>query len=185
VTEVLQFIGPYWREVAYAVFFLVLGIWIYRRFSRWNSNRKMARMRKAGREGEERAERWLRSNGFRIETDQARRTCNVKINGAAATFDVRADFLVRNPKGERAVVEVKTGASADPRSSATRRQIFEYASVYGVKHVYLFDGTNEKLMHLEFAEPLGVPGAKRRLPFWLLSFVVGLGLGALVTLWFR
>lgn len=138
-------------------------------------------MRQAGRRGEERAERWLRSNGFRIDTDQARRTCNVKINGAPATFEVRADFLVRNPKGEPAVVEVKTGASADPRSSATRRQIFEYASVYGVKHVYLFDGTNEKLMHLEFAEHPALPGGRVRLGFGLLAFLIGAGVGAWLT----
>lgn len=172
---------PYWQEILFALFFLLLGVGGYRRFSRWRSNRQMAKMRKAGRQGEERAERWLRSNGFRIETDQARRTCNVKINGTSATFEVRADFLVRNPKGERAVVEVKTGASADPRSSATRRQIFEYASVYGVKHVYLFDGSNEKLMHLEFAERPGIPGGKGHMGAGLLWLLVGFGLGVLLT----
>jgi Holliday junction resolvase-like predicted endonuclease len=167
---VLEFLEGHLREVAVAAIFLVLGLWLYQRFARWRSRWRMARMRKTGREGEQRAERWLRSNGFRIETDQARRTCRVKINGEPATFEVRADFLVKNPRGELAVVEVKTGASADPRSSATRRQIFEYAAVYGVKDIYLFDGTQERLMHLEFLEgpgrsPAGLGGGGLR---WLL-----------------
>lgn len=142
----------------------------------------MAQVRVAGRQGEERAERWLQANGFRIESNQARRSCTVRVNGQPMTFEVQADFLVLDPRGESAVVEVKTGASADPKSAATRRQIFEYAAIYGVKNVYLFDGTTERLMHLEFAgrtSLVGLPHRRNLLPWVLAGFVVGLLAAAL------
>lgn len=171
-------------EVAVALFFIALGVWGYRRFERWRSRRRMAQMRVAGRQGEVRAERWLRANGFRIESDQARRSCTVSVNGQPMTFEVRADFLVQDPRGESAVVEVKTGASADPKSAATRRQIFEYAAIYGVKNVYLFDGTTDRLMHLEFVDQPSLVGLPRRriwLPWGLAGFVAGVLAAALFS----
>jgi hypothetical protein len=154
---------------------LALGVWGTRHYTRWRMRRRMARMRQAGRRGEARAERWLRAHGFSIESEQVARACTVRVNGSAVSFDVRADYLVRDPKGALAVVEVKTGAAADPRATGTRRQLFEYAAVYGVQDVYLFDGSAEQLLHLEFLEPAGPRGRPRggRLVWILLGFAVG------------
>jgi hypothetical protein len=165
--------------------FVLLGVLLQRRITRWLSALRMRRMRKAGREGEERAQRWLLRNGFRIDSDQARRECQILVDGTPDTFQVRADFLVRDPRGRTAVVEVKTGESASPRSSATRRQILEYAAVYGVRDVYLFDGTQEKLMHLEFVgtPPTSAPrGGAACAKAWFIGVLMGLGAAAVAPL---
>lgn len=161
---------------------IALSIWGYRQFERSRRRRAMARMRATGKQGEVRASRWLRANGFHIASTQVRRTCTLQVDGIARTFEVRTDFLVVDPRGRLAVVEVKTGASADPTSSATRRQILEYASVYGVQDVYLFDGSQERLMHLEFAnQPRGVlvVSSEGWFHWLLLGFVSGGGAVAL------
>jgi hypothetical protein len=159
---------------------VIISIWGYRQFERWRRRRAMALMRAAGRKGEVRAERWLRANGFSIVSDQVQRTCTLHVDGIARTFEVRADFLVEDPRGRLAVVEVKTGASASPTSSTTRRQILEYASVYGVQDVYLFDGSQERLMHMEFAnQPSGALVVSSE--DWFRWFFLGLVAGGVAV----
>lgn len=157
---------------------IALGVWGARRYARWRRRRRMARMRETGRRGEASAERWLRAHGFTIESGQVTRSCTVQVNGSAMSFDVRADYLVRDSRGTLAVVEVKTGAAADPRATATRRQLFEYAAVYGVQDVYLFDGSAERLLHLEFVAPFAARGRPRA--GRLLWIALGVAVGALV-----
>lgn len=141
---------------------VILGVLLHHRILRWKNRWGMARIRQRGQAGEIRAERWLRHNGFHIESEQATHSGQFRLDGALVTFDVRADFIVRNPEGRRAVVEVKTGDAANPRAALTRRQILEYAAIYGVNDVYLFDGTNERLMHLEFSSPPVVAAGEDR-----------------------
>lgn len=99
--------------------------------------------------GEERAERWLESRGHRILERQFTRRSVMWVDGEEVAFDVRADLLVQMGD-ERVLVEVKTGDAADPRATATRRQLFEYAALYDVDRLFLFDASRGALHEIEF-----------------------------------
>jgi hypothetical protein len=79
---------------------------------------------------------------------------------------------------------VKTGAVADPSSRGTRRQILEYAQVYGVPEVYLFDADAQQLHHIGIPQTVS---ARTRSDWsaWSVAavFAVGTALGALVAWW--
>jgi hypothetical protein len=95
------------------------------------------------------AARWLERHGFTIVEEQATRTSMLMVDGQSCPFEVRADFVVRK-NGRLAVIEVKTGAAAAITSSATRRQLLEYAAIYRVDAVYLFDANTDSLYHTHF-----------------------------------
>ena len=116
----------------------------------WMARRLLARMDVAA-DGERLAERWLAARGHVVLERQLTRRCRMHINGRVAEFDVRADLLVRID-GAEAIVEVKTGDAADPRLPATRRQLREYAQVFGVERVYLFDANAQRLHAVEFPD---------------------------------
>jgi hypothetical protein len=84
------------------------------------------------------------------------------------------------------VVEVKTGAVADPLARETRRQILEYAWVYGVNEVHLFNADDESLQRVGVPEP----SRTARRGHWFvariatIAFCAGL-LVALATVWLR
>jgi len=82
----------------------------------------------------------------------------------------------------RAVVEVKTGAVADPSSRGTRRQILEYAWVYGVSEVYLFDADAQQLHSIGVPASAGA-AAPARWMSWpvVVAFAIGIVLGATVV----
>ncbi len=96
---------------------------------------------------------------------------------------MRADYLVER-HGVRAVVDVKTGAVANPSSRGTRRQILEYAWVYGVSEAYLFDADEERLHRIGIPTMTGdaapAPWMTRRS---VAAFAVGIALGALAVWW--
>jgi Holliday junction resolvase-like predicted endonuclease len=119
--------------------------WLFRARQRW----RLARSRAQGLDGEVRALRSLKRFGFAILGEQVERTAVLMIDEQPVPFTVRADFMVRK-SGRTAVVEVKTGASATFDAAATRRQLFEYAAIYQVEDVYLFDATSDRLYHTRF-----------------------------------
>lgn len=103
--------------------------------------------------GERRAERWLEARGYRVLQRQLSKRSLMHIDGRVAEYDARADLLVQMGD-ERVIVEVKTGEAADPRLPATRRQLREYAAVFGVERVFLFDASRDRLHRVEFPETL-------------------------------
>ena len=127
---------------------IVAGVWLGGRGRRFWMRRQLARRWRHARRGEERARGWLERHGFTILEEQASRMSFLVVNGEESPFNVRADYLVER-HGVRAVVEVKTGAVADPSSRGTRRQILEYAQVCGVTEVYLFDADAQRLHHIQ------------------------------------
>lgn len=128
--------------------------------------------------GEHRAERFLRSHGFEIL--QAQPSCSpwFFVDDARVDYGIRADFLVRRG-GKKAIVEVKTGSHApDPRSSATRRQLLEYAHCFGADDIYLFDAETGSLKHIVF--PHITPTPIPRLATLIMGILAGMALGAFV-----
>jgi Holliday junction resolvase-like predicted endonuclease len=138
-----------WFWIAAAIVLVALVAWlalaIRRVWKAWLLGRRMSRA--AG--GEGLAERWLTARGHRILDRQLTRRCTMWIDGEEVAYDLRADLLVQMG-AERVLVEVKTGDAADPRSTATRRQLREYAAEFGVERLYLFDATREHLHEVEF-----------------------------------
>lgn len=92
-------------------------------------------------------------------------------------FEVRADLLVSR-WWRTYVVEVKTGESApNPKNSATRRQLREYAAVYEADGLILADMSAGKLYQIRF--PAKSTGPR---PAWLATmFLLGAMLGVVLT----
>lgn len=132
------------------VLLLAAIVWLTLRVRRTILAWLLRRRFRSAASAEIRAERWLVQRGFRILDRQILRRGEIHVDGEPYRFDVRADLIVERD-GERALVEIKTGAAAEPNSSATRRQMLEYGVVYGVSALYLFDADRERLMHVRFA----------------------------------
>jgi hypothetical protein len=92
-----------------------------------------------GRRGEASAASLLKAAGYTIVSDQLRLPCSYLVDGEAVPYSVRVDFLVEKG-GLRYVAEAKNGPSAsDPRTTATRRQLLEYAVMFQAHGVLLVD----------------------------------------------
>ncbi|GAC1351538.1 MAG: hypothetical protein NVS3B20_00090 [Polyangiales bacterium] len=129
---------PWWLlavAAVLAVVCIVIGL-LLARFLRGRESRVRNRI---AHQGERDAEAILMRDGYRIVERQARARWSMTIDGVAVPIDVRADLLVRR-EGRTYVAEVKTGRMApDPRYPPTRRQLLEYALVFGGEEVLLVD----------------------------------------------
>lgn len=138
---------PPWLLAVVAISCTAFGAWAYHRVRRWRLSRAITRRFRHARTGEDNARTWLERHGFTVLGAQVTQRAELVIDGVEAPFMVRADYLVER-YGVRGVVEVKTGMVANPSARATRRQILEYAWVYGVAEVYLFDADTETLRRI-------------------------------------
>src|SRR5207253_1825302 len=114
---------------------LLAGVWM----SSWFRRRETARRARVAFQGEREAERMLQALGFRVVERQARASFDILVDGEPVEIEVRADLLVARD-GRTYVAEVKTGARApDPTHPPTRRQLLEYALVFGASEILLVD----------------------------------------------
>jgi hypothetical protein len=115
--------------------FLVFAWWRARtRIRRANRRRQRHAQR-----GEARAERLLKSSGYRILDRQVTAHWTLFVDGCPRTVRCRADLLV-SKRNKRFIAEVKTGDFApDPTLPATRRQLLEYQMAFPVDGVLLID----------------------------------------------
>ncbi|MEQ8454314.1 MAG: hypothetical protein RLO52_04630 [Sandaracinaceae bacterium] len=91
--------------------------------------------------GERDAARLLKRLGYRVLERQVQAEVVYTLDGAPEAFALRGDLLVRR-SGETFLVEVKTGEREPSlRSSATRRQLLEYAHAFDVDGLLLVDAT--------------------------------------------
>lgn len=116
----------------------------------YKANQLLRRMSQAA-AAELQAEHYLTARGHKILSRQLTQRSTIWINDVPTDFDTRADLLVQMGQ-DRVLVEVKTGEAADPRTPATRRQLREYAAVYGVSVLYLFDADRRELHRIDFGE---------------------------------
>ena len=175
--------NPPWLVAAALTAGIVLGVWLASRVRRFWLRRRLARQWSHARRGEVQARGWLEQHGFTVLDEQVSRGSFLVVNGEESPFTVRADYLVER-NGVRAVVEVKTGAVADPSARGTRRQILEYAWVYGVSEVYLFDADAQRLHRIGVPTIAGgAPPAKWVVWPVLAALGIGVVLGALTVWW--
>lgn len=172
-----------WLIAAALVLCLLLGAWLGGRIRRFWMRRRLARQWGHARRGEEQARGWLERHGFTVLDEQVSRSSWLIVDGEESPFTVRADYLVER-NGVRAVVEVKTGAVADPSSRGTRRQILEYAWVYGVTEVYLFDADAQRLHSIWIPTMSGgaAPAPRMAWPV-VVAFSSGVLLGTIAVRW--
>lgn len=106
--------------------------------------------RRLGRRGEASAESLLKAAGYTIVDAQLRLPCNYLVDGDVISYSVRVDFVVEKG-GRRFVAEAKNGPSAsDPRTTATRRQLLEYAVMWQAHGVLLVDVPGRRVRVVEF-----------------------------------
>ncbi len=149
----------------------LLGVWL----SRLRRRRRLRRARLRGRAGELQARELLQAAGYTVTAEQPTLRCALYVDGAPRPYELRGDFLVRRG-GRTLLAEVKTGRQApDPCHPATRRQLLEYASSYGVDGVLLVDMERREIHDVAWDLPRA-PGGGRLA--WLL---LGAAAGALAS----
>ncbi|PRP93582.1 PD-(D/E)XK nuclease family protein [Enhygromyxa salina] len=164
----------------YLVLGLLLGalvsLWVGRA---WQRTRMRRRFRQA-RAGEVAAEELLKKQGFRILDEQVRRRQHMFVDGERLDYEVRADLLVSR-WWRTYVVEVKTGKSApNPKTTATRRQLREYAAVYDADGLLLADMSARELYEIEFPASGSRRQRTRTATAFILGAMVGVALAVLV-----
>ncbi|MHC4954716.1 MAG: hypothetical protein ACYTGZ_12595 [Planctomycetota bacterium] len=125
---------------------LLLGVG----WARWRRRRRMAHSRRIGRTAERRAVRMLRRAGYRVVALQPSARVVVEVDGAAQSFLVRGDLLVRRRR-RTYLAEIKGGdESASVAHRATRRQLLEYASAFSVDGILLVSVRERRIQRVVF-----------------------------------
>ncbi len=129
---------------------LLLGLLLARRAVR----RRVAASRKLGERGRKRAHKLLRRYGFEVLDTEVSAPGLVQVDSELHEYVVRADALVRR-KRRTYVAEFKGGPEASTiHHSATRRQLLEYACVFGVDGVLLVDAHRDRIHYVRFVSPV-------------------------------
>lgn len=149
VLDVLRSL-PDWALLATLLFACGAGAWLLWRLCRAWQWLRMFRLRSLGRRGESAAERILARAGYTVVERQVTRTYAVHVDGDLHEAGVRADLLVQR-QGRTWVAEVKGGmVASNPLHLATRRQLLEYAHVFGTHGVLLVDVPGNRVRTIEF-----------------------------------
>ena len=130
--------------------FLVVGVVAGLFVARLAVRRRVATSRTLGRRGVDRALALLDRHGFEILEREVAATGLVQVDSRLEEYAVRADALVRR-KGRVYVAEFKGGPSAASiRNRATRRQLLEYACVFGTDGILLVDANAGRVQYVRF-----------------------------------
>jgi len=144
---------PLWAWGLPALLLLAVGVRTGIRLSRRVLARRPARARRIGASGARRAVALLRRDRFTVLETEVQREGFVEVDGRLEPFVVRADALVER-RGSIWVAEVKAGAdSATVHHRATRRQLLEYAHVFGAAGVLLVDARRGRIHVVRFPVP--------------------------------
>ncbi len=144
---------PPWAWTLPIALCLALGVRMGLRLARRVLARGPARARRLGRAGARRAVEILRREGFTVLGTEVIREGAVEIDGRLEPFVVRVDAVVRR-KGTLWVAEVKAGTdTATAHDRTTRRQMLEYAHVFGASGVLLVDARRGQVHVVRFPEP--------------------------------
>jgi hypothetical protein len=150
----------FWKIAAVSAAVLVIVLlWLGWRLRRWWQAVRLGQRRRQGARGESAAVRLLRDAGYQIIEDQETATGCILVDGEPHTFGVRPDAIVERD-GRRQVAEVKTGGAASIDARATRRQLLEYAYVFGVDGVLLVDMAAQRIHEVDFPGLRGIARAK-------------------------
>jgi hypothetical protein len=129
---------------------LLLGGLLGRAWSRRRIRRRLGHHRQLGSHGAARGLELLTRVGYRVVATEVTREGAVHVDGRAERFVVRADALVERG-GRHFVAEFKgASVSASVLHRSTRRQLLEYALVFGVAGVLLVDAASGRVRVVGF-----------------------------------
>lgn len=138
---------------------VVVGVLVGLLIARRRVRRRTADSRRLGERGRRRALKLLHQYGFRVLDTEVSAPGLVQVDSQLQEYTVRADALVRR-KRRTYVAEFKGGpASASIQNRTTRRQLLEYACVFGVDAVLLVDAHGGRIHYVRF-----VSAAQERRP---------------------
>jgi hypothetical protein len=141
---------PLWAWGLPVALFLALGVRTGLRLARGVLARRPARSRRIGEAGARRAIAMLLRERWTVLATEVMREGVVEVDGRLESFVVRADALVSR-RGEVWVAEVKGGDdSSSVHDRATRRQLLEYAHVFGAEGVLLVDAHRGRIHVVRF-----------------------------------
>jgi Holliday junction resolvase len=144
---------PAWAWGLPALLLLALGLRGGLRLARLVVARRTGRSRRLGRGGARRAVAILERAGYRILGTEVTREGVLEMDGVPEAYAVRADVLVERG-GDVFVAEVKAGPeSTSVRNRGTRRQLLEYAHVFGAEGVLLVDARRGHVHVVRFLPP--------------------------------
>jgi hypothetical protein len=106
-------------------------------------------VRRKGRIGETKAITLLEKHGYKIIQSQVPLPGHLYVDDNRLSFNIRADYLVER-EGRQYLAEVKTGHAAQVSDRATRRQLFEYASLGKSDTIVLVDATSGAVNKIRF-----------------------------------
>jgi Holliday junction resolvase len=159
----------------YIILSLLLIFAIVQSFRLSIPKKRLAKNRKKGKEGEDRAYKKLKKMGFKFES-QYEFDASIIVDGNEKTFKIRPD-VVGYKNGIKWVIDVKTGDSASINKSDTRRQLREYATYFPGYRVGLFNGDRDAmtLTEIEFGDVKSQTTEKRAIKifYFLLGTVIG------------
>jgi hypothetical protein len=154
---------PPWAWSLPVLLVLAYGVRTGIRLSRWILARRPARSRRMGADGARRALALLERKGWSVLETEVVREGVVEVDGRLESFVVRVDALVTR-RGQVFVAEAKGGLlSASVRHRGTRRQLLEYAHVFGAYGVLLVEARRGRVSVVRFPRPLerAAPGTRR------------------------
>lgn len=144
--------------------------------ARWQKGRRRRRFARAAR-AEQDAVALAEARGYRVLALQVERRFVMKTDGVAQTIIVRADMMLKR-RGRRYVAEVKSGKTApDPTSTATRRQLLEYGTVFDADGLLLFDMEARRIRAVTFSKT--TPRRRIVWPWLAVGVLVGWSAAAL------
>lgn len=129
---------------------IAVGLWLGLRTARSVGRRHAARSRRLGTRGEAEGLRLLKRSGCRVIETESTRRGSLEVDGRRLVYHVRVDALVLY-RGRRYVAEFKHGGLASrPTRRGTRRQLLEYALLFGVDGVLLVDAAAQRVRCIRF-----------------------------------
>lgn len=140
-----------------ALLVLTAGFYLGIRLARLVLARRAARTRRVGQKGGRKALALLESAGFRVLETEVTRRGVLEIDGESLAYHVRADAIVERRR-RRYVAEFKGGGDVSRITHRrTRRQLLEYAYLFGVDAVLLVDANRGRIHQVRFPS-IGRPG---------------------------
>ncbi len=142
-------------------------------------DRKLQHQFKHGKSAEEKAAKYLQKHGYHIIDRQVRSDSSFFIDGKERSFKTWADFIAEK-SGRKYLVEVKTGDDANPVHANTRRQLFEYSTLYDVNSLILFDADRECHYFISFDKSSAATTPKPVIRWIAVALAAGVLLGIVI-----
>jgi hypothetical protein len=143
----------------------------------WWARRQIIGKASRGRRIEDKAGDVLAGLGYAVITQHPSVPYTWTLDGEPMVVKATPDWLVKKD-GKTYLVEVKTGAQANPKSAKTRRQMLEYYLYGNVDGVLYFDGDTGVLQSVSFPTPV-----RLQTPSWVWPTILSTSGLAIIALW--